>query len=181
MHIIYHNTSSQLTPSHTHTYTHSHTHNLPYSLQGVDTLTPLGRGQAQLLTGPPGCLQHDTALDIILGQAGSDVQCVYAAVGKTAEETRRAVELLSQHGALEYTTVGGVCGGKGGGSMDVCVCMVMCMCVWWWGGCMGCVQGAENTSTYEYQHASTYKYCKHLKNPSPFPPGGGCPRQHTPW
>ena len=75
------------------------------SHQGLDTLTPLGRGQAQLLTGSPGSLQHDAALDVILGQAGSDVRCVYAAVGKSVEETRRAVELLSQHGALAYTTV----------------------------------------------------------------------------
>lgn len=74
-------------------------------IMGFDTLTPLGRGQAQLLTGSPGCLQHDAALDVILGQADSDVRCVYAAVGKSVEDTRRAVELLSQHGALAYTTV----------------------------------------------------------------------------
>ena len=53
-------------------------------VQALDTLTPLGRGQALLLTGPPGSGKSSLAVDAVLGQAqpcGQPVRCVYAAVG----------------------------------------------------------------------------------------------------
>jgi F0F1-type ATP synthase alpha subunit len=36
--------------------------------QAIDVLTPLGRGQAQLLTGPPDSGKTLAAVDAILGQ-----------------------------------------------------------------------------------------------------------------
>jgi len=55
-------------------------------LQAVDTLTPLGRGQAQLLVGPAGSGKSSLAVDAILGQhmqqpGQQPVRCVYASVG----------------------------------------------------------------------------------------------------
>ncbi len=53
-------------------------------MQALDTLTPLGRGQALLLTGPPGSGKSSLAVDAVLGQArpcGQPVRCIYAAVG----------------------------------------------------------------------------------------------------
>ena len=60
---------------------------LPSPLQAVDTLTPLGRGQAQLLVGPAGSGKSSLAVDAILGQhmqqqpGQQPVRCVYASVG----------------------------------------------------------------------------------------------------
>lgn len=58
-----------------------------YIAQAVDTLTPLGRGQAQLLVGPAASGKSSLAVDAILGQhmqqqpAQPPVRCVYASVG----------------------------------------------------------------------------------------------------
>lgn len=56
-------------------------------MQAVDTLTPLGRGQAQLLVGPAGSGKTNLAVDAIIGQHALQqprqppVRCVYASVG----------------------------------------------------------------------------------------------------
>ena len=47
----------------------------------MDALTPLGRGQAQLVTGPEGAGKTTMMMDAVLGQSKSGVMCVYAAVG----------------------------------------------------------------------------------------------------
>ena len=44
-------------------------------------------------------------IDAVIGQRGTGVRCVYAAVGASHEQLRRTVEQLRQHGCLEYTTV----------------------------------------------------------------------------
>ena len=51
--------------------------------QAVDVLTPIGRGQAQLIIGPRGSGKTALALDAILGQHAMGVQCVYAPVGQS--------------------------------------------------------------------------------------------------
>lgn len=51
------------------------------AVQAVDALTPLGRGQAQLVTGARGAGKTALVLDAVLAQARSDVRCVFASVG----------------------------------------------------------------------------------------------------
>ena len=68
-------------------------------------MTPLGRGQAQLLTGPPGCGKSACALDAVLGQAGTGVRCIMAVLGRTPAEMEALNAKLLKEGALEYTTV----------------------------------------------------------------------------
>ena len=51
-------------------------------LQALDVLTPLGRGQALLVTGDQHSGKSAAVLDAILGQHGSGVRCIYAAVGQ---------------------------------------------------------------------------------------------------
>ena len=49
--------------------------------QAVDALTPLGRGQAQLVTGARGAGKTALVLDAVLAQARTDVRCIFASVG----------------------------------------------------------------------------------------------------
>ena len=51
-------------------------------VQALDALTPLGRGQALLVTGEQSSGKSSVALDAILGQHSSGVRCIYAAVGQ---------------------------------------------------------------------------------------------------
>lgn len=78
---------------------------LTTGLRGFDYLTPLGRGQAQLITGPASSGKSLAALDMILGQVGTGVRCVYACVKQSDEVRRKAIQRLEAGGALEYTTV----------------------------------------------------------------------------
>ena len=50
--------------------------------QAVDALTPLGRGQVQLVTGVRGAGKTALVLDAVLAQQRSSVRCIYAAVGQ---------------------------------------------------------------------------------------------------
>ena len=50
--------------------------------QALDALTPLGRGQALLVTGEQQSGKSSVVLDGILGQSGSGVRCIYAAIGQ---------------------------------------------------------------------------------------------------
>lgn len=82
-----------------------YSHHYMKPLQALDILTPLGRGQAQLLTGPPGCGKSACALDAVLGQAGTGVRCIMAVLGRTPAEMEALNAKLLKEGALEYTTV----------------------------------------------------------------------------
>lgn len=74
-------------------------------VKALDILTPLGRGQALQVSGPKGSGKTQLCLDAILGQQGTGVRCVYAAVGCTGDQLSRTVAQLEEHKAMEYTTV----------------------------------------------------------------------------
>lgn len=74
-------------------------------VRAIDILTPLGRGQTLLITGPKGSGKTQLCLDVIAGQADRGVHCVYAAVGSTQEQLERTINRLRDIGAMEYTTV----------------------------------------------------------------------------
>ena len=71
----------------------------------VDALVPLGRGQRELVLGDRKIGKTTLALDVILSQKGTDVLCVYAAIGQKASSLARDLALLGERGALEYTAV----------------------------------------------------------------------------
>ncbi len=71
----------------------------------IDGLTPIGRGQRQLIIGDRQTGKTALAIDTILNQKGKDLYCIYVAIGKRRGEIARLVALLEQHGAMEYTTV----------------------------------------------------------------------------
>ena len=71
----------------------------------IDSLLPIGRGQRQLIIGDEGLGRTSIALDTVINQRGKNVLCVYVVVGQKRSEAINILELLREHGALEYTTV----------------------------------------------------------------------------
>lgn len=78
---------------------------LQTGLKVVDALTPIGRGQRQLIMGDRGTGKTSVAVDTILNQRGTDVRCVYCAVGQRNSSVARVIEELRRNGALTYCTV----------------------------------------------------------------------------
>lgn len=71
----------------------------------IDALTPIGRGQRELIIGDRKTGKTSLAIDTILNQRGQDVKCFYVAIGQKRSTVVQVVETLKKHGALEYTTV----------------------------------------------------------------------------
>ena len=71
----------------------------------IDALIPIGRGQRELILGDRQTGKTAIALDTILNQRGKDVLCVYCAIGQRASAVAKAVAVLREKGAMEYTVV----------------------------------------------------------------------------
>jgi len=78
---------------------------LQTGLKVVDALTPIGRGQRELIIGDRQTGKTALAVDTVLNQKGEGVKCIYVAVGQKMSTVARVVEVLAQAGAMEYTTV----------------------------------------------------------------------------
>jgi F-type H+-transporting ATPase subunit alpha len=78
---------------------------LQTGLKVVDALIPIGRGQRELILGDRQTGKTAIALDTILNQRGKDVLCVYCAIGQRASAVAKAVAILREKGALDYTVV----------------------------------------------------------------------------
>jgi F-type H+-transporting ATPase subunit alpha len=71
----------------------------------IDALIPIGKGQRQLLIGDEGLGRSALAIDTVINQRGKNVFCVYALIGQKRSSVVNAIQLLREHGALEYTAV----------------------------------------------------------------------------
>lgn len=71
----------------------------------IDGLIPLGKGQRQLIIGDRLTGKTVIALDAILSQAGSGTVCIFCSIGKAYSSLERAVALLQERKALDYTIV----------------------------------------------------------------------------
>jgi F-type H+-transporting ATPase subunit alpha len=71
----------------------------------ADTMIPIGRGQRQLLIGDNGTGKTTFALDVVLGQKGRGLSCVYVLIGQKRSTVAFVIDTLRRLGALEYTTV----------------------------------------------------------------------------
>lgn len=78
---------------------------LQTGLKSVDALTPIGRGQRELIIGDRRTGKTAIALDTIINQKGEDVICVYVAIGQKTSTIARTIDTLTKHGAMEYTIV----------------------------------------------------------------------------
>ncbi len=71
----------------------------------IDALTPIGRGQRELIIGDRKTGKTSLAIDTILNQRGGDVKCVYVAIGQKNSTVVEVYETLRRHGAMAYTTI----------------------------------------------------------------------------
>jgi len=78
---------------------------LQTGLMVIDALIPIGRGQRELILGDRQTGKTAIAIDTILNQRGKEVLCVYCAIGQRASAVAKAVAVLQEHGAMEYTVV----------------------------------------------------------------------------
>jgi F-type H+-transporting ATPase subunit alpha len=74
-------------------------------LKSIDSMTPIGRGQRELIIGDRSTGKTAVAIDTILNQRGGDMVCVYVAVGQKGSTVAQVVERLRDAGAMEYTIV----------------------------------------------------------------------------
>lgn len=78
-------------------------------LKAVDAMTPVGRGQRELIIGDRQIGKTAVCVDAILNQKGKDVYCIYVACGQKKSTVAQVVSVLEKHGAMEYTTVIAAC------------------------------------------------------------------------
>jgi F-type H+/Na+-transporting ATPase subunit alpha len=78
---------------------------LQTGVKAVDAMTPIGRGQRELIIGDRKTGKTAVALDAIINQKGGDVICVYVACGQRSSNTAQVVEALTKAGAMDYTVV----------------------------------------------------------------------------
>jgi len=78
---------------------------LQTGLKSIDALTPIGRGQRELIIGDRRTGKTAIALDTIINQKNEDVVCVYVAIGQKASTVARIIDTLKRHDAMAYTIV----------------------------------------------------------------------------
>ena len=77
--------------------------------KAVDAMTPVGKGQRELIIGDRQIGKTSLCVDAIIAQKETDVHCIYVAVGQKKSTVALVVEALRKHGAMEYTTVVSAC------------------------------------------------------------------------
>jgi F-type H+-transporting ATPase subunit alpha len=78
---------------------------LQTGIKSIDAMTPIGRGQRELLIGDRKTGKTAIAIDTILNQKGTGVICVYVAIAQKESTTAGIVDVLRRHGALDYTII----------------------------------------------------------------------------
>ncbi len=83
---------------------------LQTGIKAIDAMTPIGRGQRQLIIGDRQVGKTAILVDTIINQkvnqgTKDEVKCIYVAIGQKASTVAEVVATLEEHGAMEYTVV----------------------------------------------------------------------------
>jgi len=78
---------------------------LQTGIKAIDAMTNVGRGQRELIIGDRSTGKTAILVDTILNQRGSDMICIYIAIGQKASTVAQIYELLKDEGAMEYTII----------------------------------------------------------------------------
>ncbi|MGE0605578.1 MAG: F0F1 ATP synthase subunit alpha [Pirellulales bacterium] len=74
-------------------------------IKAIDAMTPIGRGQRELIIGDRKTGKTAIGIDAIINQKGTGVKCFYVAVGQKESTVANTVQALRDNGAMDYTTV----------------------------------------------------------------------------
>lgn len=78
---------------------------LQTGITAIDALTPIGRGQRELIIGDRQTGKTAIAMDTIINQKGKDVICIYVAIGQKTSSVARIAKTLEEFGAMDYTII----------------------------------------------------------------------------
>jgi F-type H+-transporting ATPase subunit alpha len=78
---------------------------LQTGLKAIDAITPIGRGQRELILGDRGIGKTAICIDAIINQRDTGVVCVYVAIGQKSSTVAKVVKTLEEYDAMSYTTV----------------------------------------------------------------------------
>lgn len=78
---------------------------LQTGIKAIDSMTPVGRGQRELIIGDRKTGKTSVAIDTILNQQGLGVKCIYVAIGQKGSTVAQVVNVLEERGAMDYTVV----------------------------------------------------------------------------
>src|SRR2546430_17654629 len=78
---------------------------LQTGIKAIDAMTPIGRGQRELIIGDRKTGKTAVVLDTIVNQKAENVACVYVACGQMQAKVAQVVEDLRRAGAMDYTVV----------------------------------------------------------------------------
>ena len=74
-------------------------------IKAIDAMTPIGRGQRELIIGDRQTGKTALAVDTIINQKGQDLLCIYVAIGQKESKVAALATTLEQYGAMEWTTI----------------------------------------------------------------------------
>jgi F-type H+-transporting ATPase subunit alpha len=77
--------------------------------KAVDAMTPVGRGQRELIIGDRQIGKTAMVVDAIINQKDSGIICIYVAVGQKKSTVAQVVDALRRNGAMDYTVVVSAC------------------------------------------------------------------------
>ncbi len=78
---------------------------LQTGIRAIDALIPIGKGQRELIIGDRSTGKTAIAIDTIINQKGANVCCIYVAIGQKNSTVAALAQMLTQKGAMEYTTI----------------------------------------------------------------------------
>ncbi len=81
------------------------TESLETGIKAIDALTPIGRGQRELIIADRQTGKTAITIDTIINQKGKGVYCIYVAIGQKLSSVVAISETLQKYGAMEYTTI----------------------------------------------------------------------------
>ena len=78
---------------------------LETGIKAIDTMTPIGRGQRELIIGDRETGKSALAIDMVINQKGKGVNCIYCIIGQKISTVVALAQTLEKYGAMEYTTI----------------------------------------------------------------------------
>ena len=74
-------------------------------LKAIDAMVPIGRGQRELIIGDRQTGKTAVAIDTIINQKDTGINCIYVAIGQKQSTIANVVRKLEEYGAMDHSIV----------------------------------------------------------------------------